>query len=216
MSVNVSGMPHPLRHDSTVRDSSPEESLHIADGHSAAESLWRDDPDSAFAGLGLLSAESSAAIDHSDPLLALTTSNPARFLSLVADLPPLIADILIQYYLLGRTYAQIGALLFPRRSRNAQCIAVKLGNRYGRAALAALIRCGSPSRILARGPNSPFRRAWDRASQWRAYESHRPATLRSPRDLGDFVITPNGQLSELFAPSWSVLGPSAGGGSESL
>ena len=171
---------------------------------SRSEALFRDDPDSALAGGGLLSSEA-----HGTPLsmaaITLATESPDRFLSLVSTLTPIIQDILIQYYLLGRTYDQIRSLLFPRNTSN-EC--VKIGNRIGVRALAV---AASGISIAALPPDSPLRSAWSDMLRWNPdHGGRRPVTIRAPRDLGSFIIHPNGQLRELFAPRWSVL-PGAGG-----
>jgi hypothetical protein len=166
-----------------------------------AQSLWRDSPDAAFAGDGLLSAESQSDMDRSLAIVSLATDAPDRFISLVSHLTPIVQDILYQHYLLGRTYEQIGRVLFPGHVRLTQ--PVQLGNRLGLRALCAVIKCrGNLARLPRRGPLAA---AWRDMLEWHPRVSRRPVRLRSTSDLGSFVIAPNGQLGELFAPAWSIL-----------
>lgn len=152
-----------------------------------------------LAGHPLLSAETTPDTDRSNAILALATLDASRFRSLVDLLPPLIADIFYQYYFLGRTYSQIGRLLFPGIKSPQQF--VRDGNRLGERALAAIILHDGDLDSVAKHP------AWIAASSWRIDPHRRTVRIRGHRDLGRFHVVPNGQLSELFAPSWSVLGP---------
>ena len=182
-------------------------SIHDLNASTAAQSarLFRESPESALAGSGLFSIETSPIPASS--VIELATNSPDRFLSLVAFMVPLIQDILIQYYLLGRTYDQIGDLLFPRLTDRRQ--AVKTGNRIGVRALAVAASCGGDVSTIP--TDSPLRSAWSDMLNWSPSTGGR-IRVRAPRDLGDFVIHPNGQLGELFAPRWSVLGPRASTG----
>lgn len=167
----------------------------------ASLTLWRDSPDDALSGDSLFSAETSADLDldRSRALVALAADYPDRFLTLISRLTPIIQDIFIQHYMLGRTRVQIGATLFPHRREETQRFLVNQGSSVGMAALNS--RRGS--------------KAWKAMLAWQS-GSHptRPVTLRAPSDLGAFVIVPNGQLREIFAPSWSALGPHSVGASK--
>jgi len=174
-----------------------------------AQSLWRFDPDAALTGDGLLSAESQSDMDRSSAMVALATDSPDRFIALASHLTPLVQDILYQHYLLGRTLTQIAAVLFPENTPGhggSGRRTAMIGHQIGIRALTVVIRChGHIDRIPRRGPVAD---AWHRMLDWNPRTSRRMVRLRTARDLGSFVIAPNGQLSELFAPSWSVLGPS--------
>lgn len=186
---------------------SPEEHLCGA----RAQDIFNESPDNSLSGTGLYSAESVPGWGRTTSVIEYVTDEPDRFLSLVAHLTPVVEDILIQYYLLGRTYSQIGSLLFPLKAERVRCWTVHKGTRIGLAALASLLASGGTLPIAA-AHSAP----WTEMLGWVPLDSDRRRTirLRAPRDLGDFVIVPNGQLAELFAPRWSVLGPSASGGAE--
>ena len=163
-----------------------------------SQSVFHDSESRALAGEGTHSAETHFH-DNSNAILSLALTTPDRFRSLVDLLPPLIADIFYQYYVLGRTYSQIGVTLFPGRSTNAQQMLVKRGNQRGARALAELV-ADRPGLFLADAIRWSSR--YDRSR-------HAAVRIRAHRDLGAFVVAPNGQLRELFAPSWSVMGPSS-------
>lgn len=183
------------------------------DGFDRAHLLYAENEDYVRAGLATISIETTgdecaipgSMSSLSAPLLTLATTHPDRFLKLVDNLTPILQDVFIQYYLMGRTYAQIGSLLFPSRGANAAEIQVKTGHRIGIDALCVYLK--TRGRISRLGRRSMMRGQWARMLQWqRESRSTTPLRVRAHRDLGEFVIHPNGQLDELFAPSWSVLG----------
>src|ERR1700678_301761 len=87
--------------------------------------LFRRSEAEAVAGLGLVSVETVPEENRAPTIIALAFESPERFVELVSHLSPLIQDIFFQYYLLGRTYAQIGAVLFPKKTSNAAQFLVK-------------------------------------------------------------------------------------------
>ena len=135
----------------------------------------------------------------------LCSEDPARFIELVSFLSPVTQDILIQYYLLGRTYEQIGMLLFPDNTFWTQVEYVKWGNEIGIKALGAVIAFGGrPTEgQLRRRPNlaEPFRRML----AFKTDLDSRVVKMKSPPSFGKFSVTPNGDLGELFPPSWSAM-----------
>jgi hypothetical protein len=171
-----------------------------------ARTLWRESPEAAFAGNGLYSAEAIGHIHSTRPelrlsfaVVTLATNDPERFLSLTSQLTPIIQDILIQYYLLGRTYWQIGSLLFPGRSLESTERVIRDGHGIGLSALALSIRSGESTDIRDSDP------LWRNMLEWTPREKDRRSVrVKTPRDLGDFIIVPNGQLGELFAPAWGM------------
>ena len=174
-------------------------------GFDRADEIFRQDEHAALSGSTTLSAETMPMEWNSTvPLLNLATDSPDRFLHLISHLTPILEDIFIQYYLMGRTYAQIGALLFPSRGSNAAEIQVKTGHRIGVDALCVYLR--TRGRISRLGQRSAMRGQWARMLEWQRSTARRPLRIRLHDDLGEFVVHPNGQLDELFAPSWSVLG----------
>lgn len=169
-------------------------------GRDQSCAMWSGDEGGAFFGNGLLSAESQI---ETNPVVELSAYDTDRFVELVSFLAPLVQDILFQHYLLGRTYAQIGLVLFPEHLRATQT--VEIGHRLGVRALCAVIKCrGKLEKLPKRGP---LAEAWNRMLDWQPRINGRMVKLRAAHDLGDFVISPNGQLGELFAPAWSAMGP---------
>jgi hypothetical protein len=162
----------------------------------AAEELFRECPDRALAGGALISAESDPENDRSLGIMALATEFPQRFLKLVGYLNPVMQDVFLQYYLLGRTYSQIGAVLFPEKTSVAAQVAVKRQNLAGLKAVCWIIKRGGTSRL---------RKPERKAAMLDFKPSGGEVRLSAPKSFGQFAINPNGDLSELFSPSWSVL-----------
>ena len=201
-----------------------------------AEVLFRQSPEKALSNPTLASAEADPSSDRSLAIVAFATDQPERFISLVSCLPPTIQDIFFQYYLLGRTFSQIGALLFPNRAPNTQLKYVKTGRQIGLRALCVAIKMGGRLRkikmssslkakqrqivrnMLTTGYAHPmtfqeFIRYPDLAG---AYEEmlleledgkHSEISVSVPKPLGEFEVPANCDLSQIFVPSWSVLGP---------
>jgi len=158
-----------------------------------AERLWRDNPEQAMCGLGTFSAETGGlnettnSINLASSMIGLAAEDPSRFIFLVSHLDPVFQDIVIQHYMLGRNFAQIGAVLYPEKSQGHALgaeLMVKRGNQKALRQLAEVLKNGG--RVERR-------------------RSVRVVRIKAARDLGDFVIHPNGQLGELFALGWSVL-----------
>lgn len=167
---------------------------------------FRRDPDSATSGSSLISSETDPASDRSLAIMNLAESDTERFVELVSFLSPVVQDVLFQYYLLGRTYAQIGAVLFPNKTTVAAQVLVKTANKLGVRALGGVIKCGgAPSREQA----AKYPEAAEAYDDMHAFSVRLPdvptVNLKTPRSFGQFAVTPNGDLSELFPPSWSVL-----------
>lgn len=81
-----------------------------------AMAAWREDEEKAFAGQCLSAetrAEQHAAHVRVDKnkLQRLAEDSPGMFMGLVDPLSPLSQDVLIQYFMLRRTQAQIGVIL---------------------------------------------------------------------------------------------------------
>ena len=132
-----------------------------------------------------------------NPIMVLATEGPERFVELASYLSPVIQDILLQYYLLGRTYAQIGAVLFPGKTRLRQIEATKDGNRIGLKALAVVVKYGAVAH-MADGAEG---RAWRAMLDWKTgAERCRGTRMKAPADLGDFVIS-GSPLNPLFLTS---------------
>jgi hypothetical protein len=153
-------------------------------------------------------------LESGSPILSLAHEDTDRFIDLVGHLSPMIQDIFLQYYLLGRTYEQIGALLFPHSGRWWQQEQVKKGNEIGLNALCAVIAYDGPPPVNARKRHLVaayqemlrFDRFTKRIRVRReAGERTQAYTFKIPKSLGLFAVTPNGDLGELFPPSWSVL-----------
>lgn len=168
-----------------------------------AKRAFRECPEAVLAGNVILSVESESEGSRMSPVVEMALVDPERFVELVSFLPALAQDILFQHYLLGRTYAQIGLVLFPNHARATQT--VEIGHRLGVRALCAIIKCrGNKAKLPKRGP---LAQAWERMFAWHPVINGRMVELKAAHDLGDFVIAPNGQLGELFAPAWSAMGP---------
>jgi hypothetical protein len=174
-----------------------------------AVELFHDSPNHSFTGSVPYSAETNFLFDQSLTIVNLATQTPRRFINLVSYLSPAIQDIFFQYYLLGRTYKQIGTLLFPNKTVAASQAIVKRGNYFGLRALCAVIKFkGKPSEAQAqRHPR--LAEAYEAMLTFQARIEVAWSSVKTPTDLGDFEIAPNGHLAEFFAPSWSVLGPSS-------
>ena len=151
----------------------------------------------------LVSAESSIEHDRSKAALALASDDPDRFIELCWYLTPICHDILIQYYILGRTHHQIGSLFFSDRSTVAIKWQIQKGHQIAVKALAVASRFDGPPLESA---EPRFRKAWKDMLNWEPRIENR-RKLKAHSGLGEFVVIPNGQLGELFAPTWSVLGP---------
>lgn len=155
---------------------------------------------------GAVSFETDPASDRSLAIMNLAESDTERFVELVSFLSPVVQDVLFQYYLLGRTYAQIGAVLFPNKTTVAAQVLVKTANKLGVRALGGVIKCGgAPSREQA----AKYPEAAEAYNDMHAFSVRLPdvptVNLKTPGSFGQFAVTPNGDLSELFPPSWSVL-----------
>jgi hypothetical protein len=133
----------------------------------------------------------SVALEHSE-----------AFLGLVGKLPPLIQDVLIQYYLLGKTYNQICAIVLPERST----FLIHKAHHLGVRALGAIVEFGGkPTRKQAK-QRPELSRYYDEMIEFsEKYGSHESVRIEMKKALASFEIVPNGQLKELFAPEWSVL-----------
>jgi hypothetical protein len=164
---------------------------------------------------------------HSRLVLGMISESPERFYELSSSLPPIIQDIFYQYYVLGRTYGQIGRIVFPEYAESTAFQFVKLGKEIGLRALAGVVKYG-PKRDKRRklqvavriicmtkqvdfeqfNPRSYLDLAW-------AYQEYMPKSrelrVRAGSQVGRFVVSPD-SLSELCAPSWSVFGPRVAGG----
>src|SRR5512146_1704992 len=128
--------------------------------------IFEESESAALSATGLYSSETLAAADRSSAILALATSDPDRLLALAARLTPILEDILIQHYLLGRSYAQIGRVLFSANPPNTQFKWTRLGNHCAVRALAALLSVdGDTSRLT---PHTPEHEAWMAAMAWGA------------------------------------------------
>jgi hypothetical protein len=156
---------------------------------SRAIDSFRRDPERAMAGTDLISPKMD---EEMSPAMILVNMDSERFVELISSLPPVIQDIFLQYYLLGRTYDQIGAVLFPQKPLPARRFAIHTGNRLGLRALCATIQGQSASKDL------------QDASRFRG--SRGMVKISCPPSFESFAVTPNGDLPELFAPSWSVAG----------
>lgn len=157
----------------------------------AAVDVFRASPDRAFSGRKLISVETSEE-GSSQAIADIASDDPVRFAVLISALSPIIQDILLQYYLLGRTHDEIGFVLFPNkakknrdRSKNPAELAARRGHEIGIAALCAVMQGGTHDGMLK------FEARTRRKKEVR---------VSSSSDLGQFVIKPNGQLPELFAP----------------
>jgi hypothetical protein len=174
-----------------------------------AVELFHDSPDGAFSGSIPYSAETNSKADQSLAIVSLACQDQDRFIELVGFLSPAIQDIFFQYYLLGRTYEQIGTLLFPQKTRAAAQAIVKRGNYFGLRALCAVIRFGGHPNEKQTKRYPLLAAAYDAMLTFQARIEVAGASAKTPTDLGDFEIAPNGHLAQFFAPSWSVLGPSS-------
>lgn len=171
-----------------------------------AVTLYRQDPESGYR--RLVSAETDPETDQSLPIMNLAMNDQKRFIELASFLSPTVQDIFYQYYLLGRTYAQIGRVLFPDKTIVASEITVKRGNYFGLRAMCAVIRCGGKPTAKHEREYPEFAEAYQSMLNFQSRLDFRSLTkAKTSRDLGDFFITPNGHMAEFFPPSWSVLGP---------
>lgn len=166
-----------------------------------AYQFFLEDPEAAMQGERLSSAESSPDIDRSSAILELAHNHPERFIELVSKLSPVIQDIFFQYYLLGRTYAQIGAILFPEAGPHGNYVRVRRGNSIGISALCAVIAFNGPP--PARTKKKALAKAYRDMLKFNF--ATRTVQAKAPKSFGFYEVTPNGDLGELFSPSWSVL-----------
>lgn len=169
--------------------------------HSIA--IFRESPEKAIAGQTLVSAEGSPE-GLSTAILGIIESDREKFLYLISLLSPVIQDIFIQYYLLGRTYAQIGAVLFPRQTQGSQAFTVQTGNRIGLRALCAVIKFGGePTKKQAK----KFPELALAYTEMQKFQNAERGDLEVAASsiLGDFVVPLQADLAEFFSPSWSVM-----------
>lgn len=153
-----------------------------------AREFWEQEPGRALGGEKLASVEGDKSEDRSQPVVVLAAEEPERFLELVGYLPHAIQDILIQYYLLGRTQTQIGKLL--GLSQTAVWQAVRLGVR-------------SICAVIGGGVTEEQRKAREEMLGYRTRkESRELLKVEAPENLGEFRITTDDvNLMEFFAPS---------------
>lgn len=172
-----------------------------------AMEMYRRNPEEALRASRLTSAESDPVNDRSLAIMRLAEEEPERFMELVSYLPHAIQDIFYQYYLLGRTQEQIGALVGIPDQANLSKVLIT-----GVEGLCAIIAYGQPPQCQ---PGTEMERAYQRMLAFRTRpESRGELVVETPRKLGMFEISAGDVelVMETFAASWSVYGPRSAGG----
>ena len=76
-----------------------------------AVECFEENVEQALEGRKLFSLETNHKLDRSTTIVDFILNNPQCFIALAKDLPPLMQDIIFQYYFLGRAQTQIGQIL---------------------------------------------------------------------------------------------------------
>lgn len=155
--------------------------------------------------------DEGVGVMEASPIMALAYEQPERFLELVSYLPHIIQDIFYQYYLLGRTFEQIREVLLPNHKT---VNTVHELNQAGIRGLCAIIKFGKkPTEKQLRGKSelAAAYRAMVRMSSGLRITVEESSEVECDDTLGKFSVLAEEDLSQIFPPSWSVLGCRGGG-----
>jgi hypothetical protein len=157
-----------------------------------AVSLFRSDPECALRGGALASFEASSPPQgRTAATFNLAADQPERFMELVECLPPLIQDILIQYYILKRTQSQIAKTL----SMKSQSTDISRRLKLGREAICAIIAWGKDPKKMNGHPAA----ASYRLLLARDGKRKKQLRVRVHRELGKFEVrAADSKIGEFF------------------